>query len=161
MSIQPNQVVTIHFQVKDTEGNVVDATTEDQPYAFISGRGQILPRLEEAISEMLIGSKKTIELEADDAYGQYQQEAVQTVKRGDFPPDTELEVGMGFVANMGDGKQLPFVISQIEGDDITIDFNHPLAGKKLIFEVELVDVRDATPEELAHGHAHGVGGHTH
>lgn len=161
MAIKPNQVITIQFQVKDEAGNVVDQTTPDNPYSFISGKGQILPKLEEAIGEMVIGSKKTIELSPEDAYGEHQQEAIQQVKRGDFPEGTDLEVGMGFVANMGDGKQLPFVISGVEGDDITIDFNHPLAGKKLSFEVELIDVRDATEEELAHGHVHGEGGHQH
>ncbi len=157
MSIKPNQVVTIHFTVKDEEGNVVDSTQDGQPFSFLSGRNQILPKLEEQIGEMIIGSKKEVKLTPQDAYGEYQDEAVQSVNRSDFPEGADLEEGMGFVANMADGKQIPFVITRIAGDDITIDFNHPLAGKTLTFEVELLDVRDATPEELSHGHVHGPG----
>ncbi len=161
MSIKPDQVVTIQYTVKDEDGKVVDATGEDNSYSFLSGQNQILPKLEETISDMLIGSTKTIELSPEEAYGDYQEDAVQQVNRSDFPEGTQLEVGMSFVANMADGKQLPFVITAVDGDDITIDFNHPLAGKKLTFEVKLIDVRDATPEELAHGHVHGPGGHAH
>ena len=161
MSIKPDQVVTIQYTVKDEDGKVVDATGEDNSYSFLSGQNQILPKLEETISEMLIGSTKTVVLSPEEAYGEYQDEAVQQVNRSDFPEGTQLDVGMSFVANMADGKQLPFVITAVDGDDITIDFNHPLAGKTLTFEVKLIDVRDATPEELAHGHVHGPGGHAH
>ncbi len=161
MSIKPDQVVTIQYTVKDEDGKVVDATGEDNSYSFLSGQNQILPKLEETIGEMLIGSTKTVVLSPEEAYGDYQEEAVQQVNRSDFPEGTQLDVGMSFVANMADGKQLPFVITAVDGDDITIDFNHPLAGKTLTFEVKLIDVRDATPEELAHGHVHGPGGHAH
>jgi len=158
MSIQQNQVVTIHYTVKDDKGNVVDSTIGKEPLSFIFGMNQILPKLEEAIQDMLIGSKKAVELTPEDAYGEYHDDAVQTIERNEFPEGTELEEGMGFVANTADGRQLPFVIKEVSGNDITIDFNHPLAGKKLNFEVELIDIRDATPEELAHGHVHGPEG---
>ncbi len=161
MAIKPDQVVSINFTVKDEQGEVIDSTKDDQPFEFLSGRNQILPVLEEKIGGMIIGSKKDVELDPENAYGEYQDDAVQTVKRSDFPEGAELKEGQGFVANTQDGKQMPFVISEVEGDDITIDFNHPLAGKKLTFEVELLDVRDATAEELSHGHVHGANGHHH
>lgn len=158
MSIQPNQVVTINYTVKDKDGNIIDTTSNRQPFSFIYGQNQILPKLEEEIGKMLIGSKKTIELTATDAYGEYNDEATQEVNRSDFPDDAEVKEGAGFVTNTADGREVPFVIKKIEGDTVTIDFNHPLAGQSLWFEVELVNVRDATPEELSHGHVHGEGG---
>jgi FKBP-type peptidyl-prolyl cis-trans isomerase SlyD len=83
------------------------------------------------------------------------------VGKENFPKDFELEVGMSYVASNPDGAQMPFVITEVRDEDVTIDFNHPLAGKNLNFDIELLDIRDATSEELAHGHVHGPGGHHH
>ncbi len=159
MSFKENQVVTINFTLKDEKGNVIEATSKEQPFAFISGNRQILPELETKVSEMLIGSKKTIVLEPENAYGIYKDTSIQTVNRTDFPEGTKLEVGMGFIADTPDGQQMPFTIKNIEDENIMIDFNHPLAGRTLTFEVELMDMRDATTDELAHGHVHGPGHH--
>ncbi len=161
MSLKSNQVVSINYTLKDEDGNVIQATDKENPFSFISGQGQILPKLEEQLDGMLIGSKKEVTLSAEEAYGNYQEEAIQNVKRTDFPEGTDLQKGMGFVANTPDGRQMPFTISEIKEDDITIDFNHPLAGKALTFDVELLNVREATNEELEHGHVHGAGGHQH
>ncbi len=161
MPIENNQVVTINYVLTDEEGNILDTTSGRDSFSFLSGHEQILPKLEEAIKEMLIHSKKTVVLNPADGYGEYIKEAVQVANRADFPNDVELEEGMSFMATMPDGNHQQFVIKKIEGDDVTIDFNHPLAGKTLTFEVELVDVREATPEELAHGHVHGPEGHEH
>ena len=161
MALKDNQVVTINFTLKDEDGNVIEATSKEQPFSFLSGSSQILPKLENQVSEMLIGSKKTIVLEPEEAYGVYKDTSIQTVNRTDFPEGTKLEIGMGFVADTPEGQQLPFVVKNIENDNITIDFNHPLAGRKLTFDVELLELRDATQEELAHGHVHGAGGHQH
>ncbi|MGD9487305.1 MAG: peptidylprolyl isomerase [Calditrichaceae bacterium] len=161
MAIKPDQVVTVHFTLKDENGTTLEVADKNQPYSFLSGRDQILPKLEEKISTMLINSKGTVELLPEDAYGEFEENAIQKASRSDFPEDIELQEGMNFMADMGDGKQLPFFIKEIDNDEITIDFNHPLAGKSLTFDLELVDVRDASPEELAHGHVHGAGGHHH
>lgn len=161
MPLKPNQVVTIHFTVKDELGEIVDQTDNSQPFSFLSGKNQILPALEEEISNMIIGSKKNITLKPSEAYGEYMPEAVQVVNRKDFPPDMELEEGMNFVANTPEGGQVPFIVTQIEGNDITIDFNHPLAGETLLFDVELLDIRQATDDEITHGHVHGNNGHHH
>ncbi|MGE5401125.1 MAG: FKBP-type peptidyl-prolyl cis-trans isomerase [Ignavibacteriales bacterium] len=161
MPIKPNQVVTVNYSLKDENGEILDATTKEQPFAFLSGQNQILPKLEEEISTMIIGSKKQIVLSPEEAYGEYQPESVQVVNRSNFPEGSKLEEGMEFVANTPDGQQLPFIITKIEGDDITLDFNHPLAGETLTFDLELLDIRDATAEELTHGHVHGNGGHHH
>ena len=161
MPIGQDQIASIHYVLKDEDGNILDSTVSREPFSFLSGREQILPKLEEAIATMLINTKKEITLQPAEAYGEYVEEAVQKANRSDFPENVELKEGMEFYASSPDGQNMPFTVQSIEGDAVTIDFNHPLAGKTLTFEVELVDVRDATPEELSHGHAHGPEGHEH
>ncbi len=159
MPIGSNKVVTIHYTLKDESGNLLDSTIGAQPFSYLTGFEQIIPKLEEEIDTMLIGGKKNVLITAEDAYGEYRDDLVHHVKKANFPDDVELEIGMQFVTNAPDGTQMPFVIKEINGEDITIDFNHPLAGKNLDFEIELVDVRDATEEELTHGHVHGPHSH--
>jgi FKBP-type peptidyl-prolyl cis-trans isomerase SlyD len=121
----------------------------------------VLPKLEEAVSIMMIGTKKQLKLEAADGYGNYNEDAVQIVGKENFPEDFVLEAGMEYMASNPDGVKMPFIIRSVEEKTVTIDFNHPLAGKSLNFDLELLDVRDATAEELSHGHIHGPGGHHH
>ena len=161
MALKNNQVVTINFVLKDQEGNIIEATTKDSPFSFISGADQILPMLEKNVGEMLIGSKRVVVLEPENAYGTYEDDSIQTVDRSEFPEGTDLKVGMGFVADTPDGGQMPFTIKNINGNSVELDFNHPLAGQQLTFDIELLNLRDATQEELAHGHVHGAGGHHH
>lgn len=161
MALRQDQVVTINFTLMDDKGTVVDTTEGSQPFSFISGRDQILPKLEEEIGGMLIGSNKKIVPSAEEGYGEFKEDAIRNVKREDFPEGTEIKERMSFMANSPDGHQMPFIVSQIDGNDITIDFNHPLAGMQLNFDVELLDVRNATATELKHGHVHGAGGHHH
>lgn len=161
MAIEANKVVTINYTLKDEKGEVLDSTENKNPFSYLSGNSQILPKLEDKINGMIIGSKDNIKLDPVEAYGDYKDEAVQKVNKSNFPNDAKLEEGMSFMANTPDGKQMPFVIKNIEGEDITVDFNHPLAGRSLEFDVELVDVREATTEELQHGHVHGSDGHHH
>jgi FKBP-type peptidyl-prolyl cis-trans isomerase SlyD len=161
MAIEANKVVTMNFKLTDDEGNILDSTEKGGPFSYLTGKKMILPKLEDAVGNMIIGTKKNVRLEAVDAYGNYNDEIVQVVGKENFPEDFDLEVGLSYVASNPDGVQMPFVITEIEGDSVTIDFNHPLAGKNLNFDVELLDVRDATVEELSHGHVHGPGGHHH
>ena len=161
MPLKSNQVVTMNFTLKDDSGNVLDSTRENNPFSFISGANQVLPKLEEKIGEMIIGSKKDVVLAPEDGYGVYQQDAVRTIKKSEFPEDIELDKGMGFIAKSPQGKDVQFFIKEIEGENITVDFNHPLAGKTLHFDLELLNLRDATAEELNHGHVHGPDGHPH
>jgi FKBP-type peptidyl-prolyl cis-trans isomerase SlyD len=161
MALQVNKVVTFNYVLKDENGELLDSTEKGGPFSFISGNHQILPGLEEAIGNMIIGSKKNIKLAAADAYGEYDENAVQKINRSLFPEEAELEIGMTYFAHSPEGQHLQFVITKIENEDITVNFNHPLAGKNLEFDVELLDVRDATPEEISHGHVHGPGGHHH
>ena len=159
MSLELNKVISFNYVLKDEEGTVLDSTENKTPLTFLSGSNQILPKLEEAFDGMLIGGKKNVKIDATNAYGDYDEKAVQSIKKEQFPPEAKLEEGMRYVANAPDGGQMPFVITEINENDIKADFNHPLAGKNLEFDVELVDVRDATAEEMQHGHVHGPGGH--
>ncbi len=161
MSLELNKVISFNYVLKDEEGTVLDSTENKTPLTFLSGSNQILPKLEEALDGMLIGGKKNVKIDAANAYGEYDEKAVQNLKKEQFPPEAKLEEGMRYVANSPDGGQIPFVITEVKEEDITADFNHPLAGKDLEFDVELVDVRDATAEEMQHGHVHGPGGHHH
>lgn len=161
MSLDKNKVVTFNYTLKDEQGNILDTTSGSGPFAFLSGNEQILPKLEDAFHGMLLGTKKIVKISAADAYGEYNEQAVQLVDRSNFPEDADLQPGMQFVANSPDGHRMPFVIAEVKQDQVTIDFNHPLAGKNLEFDVELLDIRDATAEEIAHGHVHGPGGHHH
>jgi len=161
MPLKSNQVVTMNFTLKDDTGSILDSTEGNEPFSFISGGNQILPKLEEKVGEMLIGSKKDVVLKPEDGYGTYQEDAVRIVKRSEFPEDIEIGKGMSFLAKSPQGKDMQFLVKEINGDDITVDFNHPLAGKTLHFNLELLNLRDATQEELDHGHVHGAGGHHH
>jgi len=161
MALGLNKVISFNYTLKDEEGAVLDSTANKAPLTFISGSNQILPKLEEALNGMLIGGKRNVKVDAADAYGEYDEKAIQNIKKEQFPPDTKFEEGMRYVANSPEGGQMPFTITEVKDDDVTVDFNHPLAGRNLEFDVELVDMRDATPEELSHGHVHGPGGHHH
>ncbi len=161
MAIAQNKVVTMNFTLTDDLGNVLDTTDQGGPFSYISGNNMVLPKLEEAVNGMIIGTKKSLKLSAADGYGNYNEEALQVVGKENFPEDFVLEVGMEYMASNPDGVQMPFIITNVDGEEITIDFNHPLAGKNLNFDIELVDVRDATAEELNHGHVHGTDGHHH
>ena len=161
MPLKPDQVVTITYNLTDESGELIDSASHENPFAFLSGKEQILPKLEEKIGAMLIGGKNKITLQPAEGYGEYQEAAIQSVQRNEFPEGTDLKEGMSFVANSPDGHQMPFVIKDVAENEIKIDFNHPLAGKTLNFDLELIDIRDATPEEKSHGHVHGAGGHHH
>jgi FKBP-type peptidyl-prolyl cis-trans isomerase SlyD len=161
MPINVQRVIKFNYTLRDEQGNILDSTEKSGALSFLTGSGQIIPKLEEELSVMLIGSKKNIHIDAEDAYGEYESEAIQTVKRTEFPEDMNLEVGQSYYANTPDGGQMPFLIKEIKDGEIIIDFNHPLAGVNLDFDVHLLDVRDATQEEISHGHAHGAEGHHH
>ena len=161
MAIAQNKVVTMNFTLTDDHGNVLDTTDTGGPFSFITGGNMVLPKLEEAVNGMLIGTKKSLKLNAADGYGNYNEDAIQVVGKENFPEDFVLEVGMEYIASNPEGVQMPFTITKVDGEEITIDFNHPLAGINLNFDIELIDVRDATADELNHGHVHGAGGHHH
>jgi FKBP-type peptidyl-prolyl cis-trans isomerase SlyD len=152
------RVLSFNYTLKDTKGQVLDAST-DGPLAFLEGSQQIIPALEEQISGMLIGQKKNVKLAAKDAYGEVEAKMVMEVPKKEVA-HLQIEVGSFLQLQLQDSVKV-VRITKITDDTVTLDGNHPLAGQDLEFDVELVDSRDASNEEMAHGHAHGPGGHHH
>tara|TARA_B100001971_G_C18268008_1_gene596079 strand:+ start:10626 stop:11099 length:474 start_codon:yes stop_codon:yes gene_type:complete len=154
------QVIGFHYSLKDKENNLIDTSEGRSPLLFLVGSGQIIPGLEKELVDMNIGDKKNVEVKAGDAYGEIIDDLRITVKKSQFPEGQEVSVGDQFQVS-NEAHAPIFTVTGVEGEDVHIDGNHPMAGKDLFFEVELTEKRDATEEELAHGHAHGEGGHQH
>jgi FKBP-type peptidyl-prolyl cis-trans isomerase SlyD len=161
MNIQNGKVVDLKYRLKNTAGEVLDESNEKDPFSYLHGAQQIVPGLENALSGLKVGDKKDVTVAPKDGYGEINPTLKMSVKRAQFPKGVELEEGMSFEAAGGDGVGMVFTIEKIEGDDIHLDGNHPLAGQTLHFSVEVLNVRDATEEEVEHGHAHGPHGHGH
>lgn len=160
MQIAINKVVNIHYTLTNDAGEVLDSSRGQSPLAYIHGLGNIIPGLENALEGRVAGDKFKIRIAPEDAYGARNDELVQAVPRSAFEGIDEIRPGMQFQAQSPEGVQLVTVVEVI-GDQVVLDGNHPMAGVTLNFDVEVADVRDATPEELDHGHVHGPGGHHH
>ena len=160
--IATNHVVSIDYLVKDTEGNVIDSSDGQDPLTFLCGAKNIIPGLESGLMGKKAGDDFEITAEPKEAYGEYNAEMVQTVPRSAFEGVEDIELGMGFSAQTDNGP-MSLIVTGIdeETDEITIDPNHPLAGRTLIFTGKIIEVRDGTAEEMEHGHVHGAGGHHH
>lgn len=160
MQIAKNTVVTLDYTLTDDTGNVIDKSHDGQ-FAYLHGASNIIPGLENALAGKTTGHEATVTVDPAEAYGERDDSKVAVIARDMFPTDTDIEPGMQFQAQGPDGQTLLVSVANVDGDDITVDANHPLAGQKLNFDVKVVDVRDATDEELSHGHVHGPGGHDH
>lgn len=160
MNIAKDKVVSMHYTVKAANGEVIDTSEGREPLLYMQGHRNIIPGLEQALEGKQVGDKIEPVIEADMAYGEINDALIQEVPRSAFEGVEQLEVGMHFQAQSEQGP-VHVKVTNIEDDKVTVDGNHPLAGQTLHFSVEVVDVRDATEEELAHGHAHGAGGHEH
>ena len=159
MQVTSNQVVTMHYTLTNPEGEVIDSSEGKAPLAYLHGHGNIIPGLEKQLEGKAVGDKLKAEVAAADGYGEHNPELVVEAQRSQFPEDAELEAGMRFQAQTPAGPRIA-EIKKIEGDTVTVDTNHPLAGVDLTFAVEIVDIREATSEEIDHGHVHtGEGGH--
>jgi FKBP-type peptidyl-prolyl cis-trans isomerase SlyD len=160
MQVADNMAVSIHYTLTNDKGEVLDSSIGDEALVYLHGEGNIISGLEQALNGKAVGDKFNVRLAAADAYGEFMEDRVQVISRSMFDGVEELEVGMQFQADVSDGPGI-VTITSIEGDDVTIDGNHPLAGESLTFDVEVVAIRAATEEELDHGHVHGAGGHHH
>jgi len=149
MSIQDNQVVSIEYEVRDGE-NVVDSNMGGAPLVFMYGKGQIIPGLEKGIKDMAIGDKADILVKAEDAYGEYNADATQEVPKDQFA-GIDLTEDMTLYGQGEDGGTVQVIVKEIKDDTVIIDFNHPLAGKELMFSVAINNVRDASAEEAMTG----------
>ncbi len=154
------RVVTFHYTLRDPAGRVVDASAGREPITYLEGAGQIIDGLDQRLRTAEAGAKLNVQVPAAEAYGAPDPAQIQKVKRALLPVAGELRVGDQFQA--GEDQYAPVVtVVAIDGDEVTLDANHPLAGVDLTFEVELVTARPATAAELSHGHAHGPEGTGH
>jgi FKBP-type peptidyl-prolyl cis-trans isomerase SlyD len=160
MAIAQNSVVTIHYTLKDDAGEVIDSSREGDPIAYLHGHGNLVPGLERELEGKSTGDKVNVSVTPEQGYGEYDKQLVQQVPRRALQGIANVRVGIRLQAQTPEGPRA-VVITRLVGDMVTIDGNHPLAGKNLNFDVEITDVRDATEEELSHGHVHGEGGHHH
>jgi FKBP-type peptidyl-prolyl cis-trans isomerase SlyD len=149
-----HQVIAFHYKLTDVSGSTLDQSEANEPLAFMTGVGQIIPGLESVLVTMVKGDKRRVEVEAKDAYGERDIGRIMNVNRNQLP---EGDVKVGDMFHGPNGEVVTVTAMSIES--VTLDANHPLAGQKLIFDVEIDTVREATKEEVAHGHAHGADGH--
>lgn len=165
MNIALNSVVSMNYKVATAAGEHVDASQPGEPLVWLAGQGQIVPGLEAALIGKAKGDKVSVDVVAKDAYGEIDEELDIKVLKSQFPPKVQRNLKEGFQFRAEhptkEGEDAIFTIHAIEGDDVFVSGNHPLAGEDLHFEIEIVDVRAATADELDHGHAHGPGGHHH
>ncbi|WP_205341381.1 FKBP-type peptidyl-prolyl cis-trans isomerase [Denitrificimonas caeni] len=161
MLIANQHVVAIDYTLSNDAGEVIDSSAGAEPLVYLHGAGNIIAGLENALLGKTVGDELEVSIEPEDAYGEYSVELITSLGREMFEGVDELEVGMQFHASAPDGGMQIVTVRDIDGDQVTIDGNHPLAGQQLNFKVKVISVRAASEEELAHGHVHGEGGHQH
>jgi len=159
MQITKDKIVQINYTLKNDGGEVIDSSEGGDPLAYLHGHHGIIPGLENALEGKTVGDKLDVSVEPKEGYGEHEKAMVQVVQKNMFE-GMEVTPGIQFQAQTNQGPQV-VTVTAVDGDDITIDGNHPLAGQTLHFSVEVTEVRDASEEELAHGHAHGPDGHHH
>lgn len=160
MKISKNSVASIEYTLTDDGGTVIDTSEGGAPLAYIHGIGNLIPGLEKELEGKTAGDELKVHIAPEDGYGERNDQMVQAVSRSEMPEGVEIEVGMQLQAESDQGMHVVTVIG-VDDDKIQLDANHPLAGVPLNFDVKVVEVRDATAEELEHGHVHGEGGHEH
>ena len=153
------KVVTFHYSLTNVDGDTIDSSKSGEPFSFLEGAAQIIPGLEKAMLDLKAGDKKKIRVQAAEAYGERAETMVVKVPREKLPTQ-EIRVGDRFRGGPDEHSPV-FMVKEVTDTIVTLDGNHPLAGQDLNFAVEIVDVREATAEELSHGHVHGEGGHHH
>jgi FKBP-type peptidyl-prolyl cis-trans isomerase SlyD len=160
MQIANNAAVTFHYTLTNDAGETLDSSRGNEPLAYLHGMGQIVPGLENAMTGLKAGDQRKVTVPPAEGYGERVEDMVQKAPISMFDGHMEPAVGLQFQADSTMGPVLVTVIA-IDGDTVTLDGNHALAGQTLHFDVEVVGVRAATKEELEHGHVHGEGGHHH
>jgi FKBP-type peptidyl-prolyl cis-trans isomerase SlyD len=161
MLIAENSVVSFHYKVSDDESNeVIDSSENSDPLTYLHGARNIIPGLEKALDGKQAGDNVEVTVEAAEAYGERSEDRVHKVPREALQGVERVEPGVTVVANTEQG-QVNLVIVDVADDGVTLDANHPLAGRRLKFDVSIETVREASEEEISHGHVHGPGGHQH
>ena len=160
MPIAQDSVVSIHYTLKGDAGEILDSSASGEPLTYLHGHGNLVAGLERALDGKDVGDKLAVRIAPADGYGEYDKQLVQKIPRRTLKGIANVSVGMRLHAQTEHGPRA-VTVTQITGDMVTIDANHPLAGQALNFDIEVTDVRAATEEELSHGHVHGPGGHHH
>ena len=164
MKINPQHVVSLTYDLYvDQDGTEVlqESATEEQPLTFLYGAGQMLPRFEENLSALSTGDTYDFRLSAEDAYGEYDEEAVANLPLEMFKESGTPDIGTVIPLQDNTGNRFQGVVVSVAEDSVIVDLNHPMAGQELHFKGNILNVRPASPEELSHGHAHGPDGHHH
>lgn len=154
----PTRVLSFHYTLTDASGKVLDSSIGGEVFSFMEGAQQIIPGLERQLAGLPKGTRKKIHVQAEEAYGTRDEEKMIKVQRSQLPVK-EVKIGDRFNGGGADGPV--FVVTALTDSEATLDGNHALAGVDLTFDVELTDIREATAEEISHGHAHGAHGHSH
>ncbi len=160
MQIAQNSVVAFHYTLTNDTGEVLDSSEGREPLTYLHGAGNIIPGLEKELEGRQAGDTLNAVVAPGEGYGEQQEQLVQEVPRDAFQGVEGIEPGMQFQAQT-QGGPLMVTVTKVEGDTVTVDGNHPLAGQTLNFAVEIASVREASEEEIEHGHVHGEGGHQH
>jgi FKBP-type peptidyl-prolyl cis-trans isomerase SlyD len=151
-------IVSLAYTLKLANGEIIDYSEVNDPLQYLHGAENIIPGLERELTGLHVGDERDVEIAPGDAYGEYDPEEVEVVERQMLPKDLPLKLGMVLAISDDEGNISEAVVRAMSAKDVTLDFNHPLAGQKLFFSVQVLDVREATEEELAHGHPHGEHG---
>lgn len=160
MQIAPNKAVTIHYTLRDGAGVQLDSTREREPHAYLHGHHNLLPALEAQLAGRAVGDTLSVTLTPEQAYGERRDGATTRVPMKHLVTQGKLVPGQ-VVAVRTDRGLRRVVVGKVGKFNVDVDLNHPLAGKTLVYEIEILSVRDASAEEIAHGHVHGAGGHQH
>lgn len=139
--VKQNDTVRVHYTGKLTDGQIFDSSLERDPIEFTMGQGQLIPGFEKGLLDMKVNEKKTVEIPADEAYGQPREELIQEVDKNQLPEEIKPEPGMGLVSKAPDGREMNLVVREVKEDTIVVDGNHPLAGKDLVFDLEVVEIK--------------------
>lgn len=158
MNISTEKVVSIHYTLKNGEGQILDSSSGGEPLTYLHGAGNIIPGLENALEGKTKGTKFNIVIPPAEAYGEKNDGLIQSVPKNQFDTVENIQPGMQFQARTPQGAMV-FTVLEVKGDEIVLDGNPPLAGVTLHFDVEVMDIREATREEIEHGHVHTAGGH--
>lgn len=160
--VQDGAVVAFYYTLTNDAGEVLDTNRKGgKPMAYLHGRGNIVPGLEKALVGASKGQTLKVDVAPADGYGERREELLEKVPRTAFPAEAPVEPGAIFHGKQPDGRVMQIRVHAVEGEEVTVDHNHPLAGATLHFEVTIDGIREATEEENSHGHAHGAGGHQH
>jgi FKBP-type peptidyl-prolyl cis-trans isomerase SlyD len=154
--VKNGTVVSIAYTLRLANGDLVDASPADEPLEYLHGAENIVPGLEKALNGLHVGDKRDVEVSPEEGYGDYDPEFVEVVDRSDLPKDLTLQLGMTIAVTDDEGYIDEAIVREISKSTVTLDFNHPLAGQKLFFAIEVVDLREADEDELAHGHPHSL-----